>query len=550
MLRPPPSPSAATLVAGVIALAPFAASAQDLLAPSAEAPAYQIRDVRVGRDAFGRTILAADYVRLRQGAGEVRLAGRTPAGPLRISSVGSSSKYEKPSGVIELSIAGIGLPGRRVDYELFFVVTPTWAGETFSDMLVSNAVRVGNPGPPSIGRKWNDAEQAAYEKEQRRETPPGDPPTGYVLIGGETLLAAGMPVRAGRYGEWVEAELLSAAEMGRVSIRYTDQSPLAVVPLVGWLAATPETLEAAASEPPSFEPSVRVLPGGTTPLPSNARGVPRDITLPPGTPVLVRWGGDWKVQRVLRDAGYTIAVLDPDKQEFFGNRAPSVDFVSSKWSRGALAIEQATLDKLRYRPKVVRRSRRKPRSRTQRVAATKAKPAERGEEIEKPAPRRQVTLEMRFPIGSPLPEGYAVLPPSVPIEPGTEVAFNDEGEWIDANVVGEEGDQVTIKPSRQEGGLWYSVPREDLILLARRLRTVQRRVASALTDLKKTLRTWTDSTGKHKVEAKFVEVEGDQAVLRTGTGRTIRLPFSRLSRDDQALLRGVRGGDSAPDPSG
>jgi hypothetical protein len=50
-------------------------------------------------------------------------------------------------------------------------------------------------------------------------------------------------------------------------------------------------------------------------------------------------------------------------------------------------------------------------------------------------------------------------------------------------------------------------------------------------------RTWTDSTGRFKVEARLVKFEGGQVTLEKADGRTITLPLARLSDADQALLR-------------
>ncbi|MBC8355353.1 MAG: PQQ-binding-like beta-propeller repeat protein [Planctomycetes bacterium] len=52
-----------------------------------------------------------------------------------------------------------------------------------------------------------------------------------------------------------------------------------------------------------------------------------------------------------------------------------------------------------------------------------------------------------------------------------------------------------------------------------------------------TIRTWTDSTGKHKTRAAFVALEGEQITLRRENGETIKLPLERLSNADQAFAR-------------
>ncbi len=50
-------------------------------------------------------------------------------------------------------------------------------------------------------------------------------------------------------------------------------------------------------------------------------------------------------------------------------------------------------------------------------------------------------------------------------------------------------------------------------------------------------RTWTDSTGKHKTQATFVELDGDQVTLKRSDGRTVNVPLAKLSRADQAYAR-------------
>ncbi len=52
-----------------------------------------------------------------------------------------------------------------------------------------------------------------------------------------------------------------------------------------------------------------------------------------------------------------------------------------------------------------------------------------------------------------------------------------------------------------------------------------------------TMRTWTDSTGKHQREAIFERVQGQQVQLKTSEGQSIFIPFDRLSQEDQKYVR-------------
>ena len=52
------------------------------------------------------------------------------------------------------------------------------------------------------------------------------------------------------------------------------------------------------------------------------------------------------------------------------------------------------------------------------------------------------------------------------------------------------------------------------------------------------VRTWTDRTGKFKVEAEFVElVKGKVTLKRADSDKTVVLPLSRLSKEDQSYVR-------------
>lgn len=50
-------------------------------------------------------------------------------------------------------------------------------------------------------------------------------------------------------------------------------------------------------------------------------------------------------------------------------------------------------------------------------------------------------------------------------------------------------------------------------------------------------REWVDRTGKFKTQAEFVEVKGDNVVLKKSDGKQITVPIARLSDKDQAFIR-------------
>lgn len=50
-------------------------------------------------------------------------------------------------------------------------------------------------------------------------------------------------------------------------------------------------------------------------------------------------------------------------------------------------------------------------------------------------------------------------------------------------------------------------------------------------------RTWTDITGKHKVEADFISLVGDNLTLKNSAGKTITLSLAKLSEADRAIAK-------------
>ena len=49
-------------------------------------------------------------------------------------------------------------------------------------------------------------------------------------------------------------------------------------------------------------------------------------------------------------------------------------------------------------------------------------------------------------------------------------------------------------------------------------------------------RVWADSTGRFKIEAEFMKLEGSLVLLKKADGKTIRIPKTRLCEADQKLI--------------
>lgn len=517
--------------------ASFSAShGQTLLRAPSEAPEYRLGRIRVEDDRFGRTTLVFDYTRTRAGEGRVRLAGRTPDGPLQIN---FAPNVNQASGEIRLS-KSIGGRGGAYDYEFYLVVPAYWAEKSYGDCLISNKVQIGNPGSGPSARRWTDAERAAYEKNKLKETPPTRVRSGYEPVRFDTPLAPGMRVLAGHYGDWVPAELLQLSEAGKASVRFLENDRVILVDAEGFLAASPDMLSRAASDPGSFRPSLRLLPGGVAPLPSDAGPVPDSASLPVGTPLLkVEHGATWKEVFVVEDLGGSVKTTDAHTRDFHGRRNGKLIFAPPS-KRSSLAIRRSVLSDLDDPAKaeewavnvIPEKERRFGSDGSERFGAG-------GFDGKDPLEDYHV-IDRSYPIEAPIPRRTRKLPRDVEIEPGSPVAYNDfSDDWEACTLLLDEGDTVVIHENGSRSSFAYRLPRYQVIIEDKTLRKMQNASADKAADLQKTLRTWTDSTGQHKVEARFLAVADGKVKLRTDAGREITLPMERLCEEDQELLESL-----------
>ena len=88
--------------------------------------------------------------------------------------------------------------------------------------------------------------------------------------------------------------------------------------------------------------------------------------------------------------------------------------------------------------------------------------------------------------------------------------------------------------------------RDQLIIQDKTVRKLNRKTNKAEADLEKTLRTWTDSTGKYKIEAWYVRRTAKQVYLKTDAGRELNMPIEKLSDEDRALLPEMESSEENP----
>lgn len=91
---------------------------------------------------------------------------------------------------------------------------------------------------------------------------------------------------------------------------------------------------------------------------------------------------------------------------------------------------------------------------------------------------------------------------------------------------------------------WSSASDEDVT--ADRIRPLPGSKPEEPTKPTTEVRTWSDVTGKFKIEAQFVKQDGDQVELARTDGKTIKLPLAKLSAADQEYVK-KQSADTDPD---
>lgn len=519
-------PVACRLAIALLSLLPGSRlRADDLLAAPDNAPRYQLSNFRLEDDRFGRAVMVFDYARTQNGEGRVRVAGRSAEGPLQITFV---PNLNQANGQVRLG----KMPGSRgggYDYEFYLVTPANWAGRYYGDCLVSNTVRMGNPGPGLTPQRWNAEQLAAYEKQQLADTTPDALPAGHEAVNAATQLVPGMPVRASRYAEWTDAEVLALTTEGRVTIRYQGDDEGSTVDRVGWLAIDPAVRQRAESNPDDFRPSMRVLPGGRKALPRDASAIVSDLELPRGTPLLLHRGGGWHTVYVDQDQGPQISVRYPNSLGGTGWEHRRAELAITKETQSALADPTAAEAFAKNLPDAADPASGSRRGGFEKIPADPDAGWGKGRD-------EYIVTDRSYPVEARIPSGAQKAPSDLELTRGTPVAYCWARSWEAATVIEDRDSFLIVKEDDNVSSFVYRLRRDQVIIQDKTIRKLRRESGTTTNDLKETLRTWTDSTGKHRVEARFVSVSDDTLTLKTDAGREIKLQLKRLSDEDRKLV--------------
>jgi large subunit ribosomal protein L7/L12 len=205
-------------------------------------------------------------------------------------------------------------------------------------MKVSKSITLGNVGQLTYARQWTTEEQKAFQDWEKSTTPPPAPPAGYQVAKSDTPLLSGMPILAGWMAAWQPGEIIDVRKDGSILVKYRDVTSQLITRQRSWVAVEGKTLEAGRLNPGQFQASVKVLPGGTTPVPADLLPIVSDTPLVKGTPVKAEWAGQWS----------DVTILDVRAD---GKVRIHWDNYGSAWDedreRSTLLIAPATLDALK-----------------------------------------------------------------------------------------------------------------------------------------------------------------------------------------------------------
>ena len=482
---------------------------QDLIIAPPELSQYTLSNIRYETNKFRQSSIAVDFQRTKKGEGSSYLSGKTDSGPIHISGVSINDKQE--SGKLAFQFIGVA-GGRNLEVYL------TASGPGGVKYLVSNAVRLGNPGPATKARKLNAEDKAKIAKAIQFKTPPEQLPDDFLPLTSKTPLVPGMPLKAGYYGQWKDAELISVHSNGTVAVKYEGGTTLTRRAREKWLAISPDVIAQGKSNPDQFSPSVQTLPDSTHIIPPGAKPLPDDIELPPGTPLLLDYhDSKWRNVFVI--------------SESFGKIKIRYEGYSDTWDksldRNKFLIKDSTQKKLG----------------DEEVAAGFAKNLETkksASSVVKTGERR-IKIKSR-PINISLPGKTQVVPDDLTIPPGTPLAACWANKWHEITAL-EENEDGSIFLRWDGFGSEYDMVRDQLVIedkMVKKLKATKKKPKKTKAASRKKLRTWTDASGDHKIKAKYVSRSAEEVTLETDAGREIILPIDKLSADDQEFLSGIK----------
>ncbi|WP_432797915.1 SHD1 domain-containing protein [Poriferisphaera sp. WC338] len=511
----------------------------ELYTPPEDAPAYSLSSPQITTDNFGRPAITIKYTRKKAGSYGATLVtfNKDQTSPVHFASLNENA------GTIHLQ--KMHSFGSQQPNDIGFYITSfvKLADEVPVTFLVSNVVHIGNPGKSITAQRWDERITAAYEKHLRGFEPPAFLPEGHRYINDDIELLPGMPVKVGRFGEWKDAEYICDAPRIKAKVLLPGREKTITVKRKQWLAIASATLEQAKVNPKQFTPSIQIIEGSDSPIPEGMVPLPSNTKLVIGTPLYQDQLG-WKKCFVAYASGNNVTIRSEN------NLNPAFD-KDKKYSE--LLIEEKTLKQLEH-----------PKSSFSKFAKNLIPQKTSQRKRFKKTPEQALLLKGGYAFARPLarkdhpirdriPSSAQPLPHGIPLPAGTQLqaCFFRDLEPVTVLSTNHDG-SVNIHWDDRNDSWDCSLTRDQLVISKRMLsklnaatkraarkETLQqaKQTAALIKELQTNLRTWTDSSGQHRIQATFLRrTEDNTVVLLTSDSKEIVLPFNKLSEEDQAIL--------------
>ncbi len=500
-------------------------SAADLLTPAANAPQYQLSNLRTEQDRFGRSVITMDFKRTRPGEGSVSVSGKSGKGPVSISAWIPPSEN---SGTIRLeSLFGGGI---ATDIELYLVQEHRLSANKTMYSMVSNAVRVGNPGDASTPREWTAEEKAMHKEfvrimnDDSAHKPPSTysvsvkVPDGSEFVPNTAKLTKGTRLHACYQNKWYPLTTISENDDGSVNVRWDDYgatfdcsmnrgelvvatsllSSLGKHPASHFPQTVPHWASESAKNTPPASPTAKARKQYpvSIEIPNDSQLVPQDLKLKPGIPLQACYAGKWNPITALgeNDDG-TLEVRWDDYGAAF----------DCSMVRDELIIKKELAQQLRTNPSSVK------------IAA----------------PTVAAKPHKNYPVSITVPPDSELVPKNADLKPGTKLQACYAGKWNPMTFLSANSDgTLTVRWDDYGPSFDCSMVRNELIIKKAVLKE-----SKASSPPTAEMRTFTDATGKFKVKARIVKQSETEVTLLTEQGKEVTLPLLKLSEADQKFLR-------------
>ncbi|MDB4766457.1 SHD1 domain-containing protein [bacterium] len=512
------------LVALVLFLSEQASAQKRFLNTPPGAPTYTIDNVRRGEATYGEKGISFDFRRTRKGfENPINVYVKLPEGNFNLYALIPTSEE---SGTREFS----KLMSIRDIEDCEIVLTQNYETPDLNQhyYIVSNVLRVGNPGKNIRGEAWNAEEKKALAEYNRiinddsahkffqRFRITVQPTEGFELLSNNAIVTKTTPLKLCKSKKWRTVQTLSQNDDGTVNVTWkTGRIKLAFSVARTDLIIKSETLKSLRRDPNIKFVSAKVdpsLPKPTLdlkkykifiPVESGWATIPDNVDVPKGTPLKRCYRKKWSPLTCLGcNEDGTISVREDEFPNSDGYKMLRKELIVPISVVGEDAAKRAAAEATRY------------------------------DGLATPLRKKDYKVSIEVPADS------QFVPKDAELEPGTAMQACYAGKWRPLTLISSANDgTLNVSWDEYSSGFDCSVQRRQLIVKNNVLNPAGNSQNPASDDAVAEFRTWINDTGKFKVKAKLLSRTESSVTLLTETEKEIILPITKLSEADQKLLK-------------